>query len=129
MKTLQKSSTRQIANKHPILAIYLRSCNINMRNEKRDIDELADRIKKLDKSNNTDEKKTNDGIIAGARIGTRLVVDFLSAILIGAAMGYFLDETLNTKPFLFIFLLLAGAGAGFLNIYRFLKSLEEKKEK
>lgn len=48
------------------------------------------------------------------RAGTELV----AGVLVGGAMGYFLDRQLGTKPWLMVILLIMGMAAGFRNLYR-----------
>jgi ATP synthase protein I len=50
------------------------------------------------------------------------------SIAIGVAAGYYLDQWLDTAPWLTIFLLLCGVAAGFKRIYQALKSLEREQE-
>ncbi|MEA1923829.1 MAG: AtpZ/AtpI family protein [Pseudomonadota bacterium] len=50
------------------------------------------------------------------------------SIAIGVAAGYYLDQWLDTSPWLTIFLLLCGVAAGFKRIYQALKSLEREQE-
>ena len=51
---------------------------------------------------------------AGFRIATELV----ACVLVGAGLGWWLDKTLGTTPWLMILLLLLGAGAGLRNAWR-----------
>ena len=43
---------------------------------------------------------------------------FVLAIVIGAAIGYFLDSWLGTTPWLFFLFFFLGLAAGILNVYR-----------
>lgn len=91
-----------------------------------DIKKLEERIDKVKKEHTP--QKTSDGLSlsASARRGLRIVIEFVSGVFVGGAVGYILDITFSTKPFLLIFLLFFGAAAGFLNIYRFVKSEEAR---
>lgn len=40
------------------------------------------------------------------------------AVLLGTALGYWLDSKLHTRPLLIVLGVLLGAAAGFMNIYR-----------
>jgi len=66
------------------------------------------------KTEKTYAKTESSGFSQAFRIGT----DMVSAVLVGTAIGWFLDNWLETKPwFLIIFIFLGGA-AGILNVYR-----------
>lgn len=48
----------------------------------------------------------------------RVSTDFIAAILVGGALGWFLDSVAGTTPFGLIVLLLLGFAAGVLNVMR-----------
>ncbi len=50
--------------------------------------------------------------------GYRLASEFVAGVLVGGAVGYGLDRLFNTLPVFLIILLLAGFGAGILNMSR-----------
>lgn len=54
------------------------------------------------------------GMGAGFHVATELVV----AILVAVAIGWFLDDWLDTKPLFLVILFFFGAAAGALNVYR-----------
>lgn len=55
---------------------------------------------------------------------SRLLVDLISGLIVGAFLGYYLDKALGTLPFvLFLFVVLGTAG-GFYNFYKHLKKTE-----
>ena len=51
-------------------------------------------------------------------IGFRAGVEVVSALVVGAAMGFGLDRWLGTFPWLFLVFFVVGGAAGVLNIYR-----------
>ena len=59
-------------------------------------------------------KAEMSGYSMAIRIGTELV----AALIVGLAIGYFLDEWLGTKPWFLVAFFFLGAGAGVLNVYR-----------
>ena len=61
-----------------------------------------------------------------SRIGLRICADLLSAVVVGAALGYVLDEVIGTKPWCLIVFLIFGGAAGVLNVYRLAKQEENK---
>ncbi|MGA1861817.1 AtpZ/AtpI family protein [Deferribacter thermophilus] len=48
-------------------------------------------------------------------------ISVVAAILIGTAMGLYLDKVFNTKPYLTIVFMILGIVAGFKNILYFIK--------
>lgn len=56
----------------------------------------------------------NNGMAYGLKIGS----EFVSAILVGSAIGWVLDKWLGTTPFGLIVFLILGFAAGVLNVMR-----------
>jgi ATP synthase protein I len=48
-------------------------------------------------------------------------ISFVTAIVIGTFMGYFLDKYFDTKPYLTLIFMILGVAAGFKNMIYFLK--------
>ena len=94
-----------------------------------DLLKLQERIEKVQKQVKKSEfSNLNESEFArSSRIGFRIGAELLSGVLAGAAIGYFLDSWLETKPVLLVAFLFFGGAAGILNVYRFAKS-EEKKQ-
>ncbi len=55
---------------------------------------------------------------SGAAAAMRVATDLVAALVVGGFLGYWLDEWLDTRPWLMIVFLILGFAAGFLNIYR-----------
>jgi ATP synthase protein I len=55
---------------------------------------------------------------SGASLAMRAGSEFVSAILVGAAIGWGLDRLLGTSPLLLIVLFFVGVAAGVLNVIR-----------
>lgn len=51
-------------------------------------------------------------------IGFRAGVEVVSALVVGLAIGFFLDRWLGTWPWLFLVFFVLGSVAGVLNVYR-----------
>ena len=96
-------------------------------NNKSKIDNLKKRINNLDKTENIKNSrlKNKKGVSFGFRIGVELV----SAIAVGTIIGIFVDKYLGSKPFGLIIFFILGAFAGFLNIYRVMRRIEENVSK
>jgi ATP synthase protein I len=100
-------------------------------NEGRKAEEDADlqaRLSKLSNAlaehRNPDESETmNTPVLSGqslgaANLGLRVLVEFISAIAVGALIGWQIDSWLHTGPLFLIAFLFLGLAAGMLNIYR-----------
>jgi ATP synthase protein I len=85
-------------------------------------DEQPPSLEQLDQSIREAKKRTSgeDGSkeASGASQAARVGVELGAGVLVGAFIGYSLDEWLGTKPLLFFLFLLIGMAAGMLNFYR-----------
>ena len=86
-------------------------------------DELRSMNKRLgrdvsDVAGNSGEKPEKANAKAGFGKAMRLSSEFISAILVGAAIGYGIDWLAGTKPWAMIFFLFLGFIAGVINLLR-----------
>ena len=81
------------------------------------ISELQQKEKALAKS---DKKQTE--FVRASRIGLRIGVELFSAIIVGAGIGYLLDNLFGSKPWM---LMIFGGAAGILNVYRLAQKEDE----
>ena len=51
-------------------------------------------------------------------VGLRVGVEMLSALIVGAALGYWADKWLHTSPLLLIVCVLLGGAGGIANVWR-----------
>jgi ATP synthase protein I len=83
--------------------------------------DLARRIAEA-KRQRAGEQQANPRFVTGEMSGlgraVRLGSEFISAVLIGAAIGYFADQWLGTRPWIMLAMLLVGFAAGVLNVTR-----------
>ncbi len=95
---------------------------------------IPDDIKELDKRINglkakeavfRKHKKETEFSYA-SKTGFRVGSELLSGVLVGTAIGYFLDTLFDTKPWLMVVFLFLGGAAGILNVYRFVQNEAEK---
>lgn len=56
--------------------------------------------------------------LGASNLGFRVLVEFISAIVVGALIGWQFDKWLHTGPILLILFLVLGMTAGMVNIYR-----------
>ena len=94
-----------------------------------DIKQMDERIRKVKaKEQRTREEKTESQFAHAAKVGFRIGAELISGVIVGAGIGYLLDILFGTRPLLLIIFLFLGGVAGFLNVYRFVKSMEKEQE-
>lgn len=54
----------------------------------------------------------------GLAFAMRIGVEIVAALIVGVAIGYFLDQWLGTKPWFLLVFFVLGAAAGFMNVFR-----------
>jgi ATP synthase protein I len=86
-----------------------------------DLSERRDRLnRKLDGQRKAEEaeraaKKSDN---SGSAQAMKLSSEFISAVVVGGGLGWFVDQWFGTKPFGLIVFLLIGFAAGVLNVMR-----------
>ena len=93
----------------------------------KDPDDFKTRLKiakdKLKKHSNNLNNDENGSFMGSAfKLGTELV----SAVLVGTIIGFILDTSFDTKPWLMIFFFFLGSAAGILNVIKVAKKMQEK---
>ena len=58
--------------------------------------------------------------LSGLGAAYRIGIEFISRILVGLLLGYAIDHVLDTQPWGLVVMVLLGASAGLLNIFRLL---------
>ena len=85
---------------------------------------LSDKIsEKLNTNKISNEKKNNLKNKSGYGLGIKISLDLLSSAVVGTLIGIGLDKIFLTKPIFFIIFLLLGFIAGFFNLYKSVKNL------
>lgn len=94
-----------------------------------DLKKLDERISALKNryENEETDKKAED--VSQVFIGLRLGTEFASGTIIGAAIGYILDELFDFQFIMLLIFIILGGFAGLLNAYRYMKSLDKKEDK
>jgi len=94
-----------------------------------DIKQMDERIRKLKaKEQRAQQDKPESRFAYAAKVGFRIGAELISGVIVGAGIGYLLDSWFDTQPLLLIIFLFLGGIAGFLNVYRFVKSTEKEQE-
>ena len=92
----------------------------------KDLKEISTRLeiaKKNIKKNEIEKSGTNAASLGKAlKIGTELV----AAVVVGATLGFILDNWFDTKPLLTICFFIMGVAAGILNVFRSAKKMHTK---
>ena len=100
-----------------------------MKKMPQDVKQINNRIKKLKSFEDKVQKDmTETKFVYAYQIGTRIGTELVSGVLVGAGLGYLLDKVFNSSPVMLIIFLILGGAAGFLNVYRFVKKEEARKE-
>lgn len=78
------------------------------------LDDLSSTLEQraIDEEKNARKPSDTKGMGLGLKLGS----EFLSAVLVGAAIGWFIDSFLNTTPFGLIVFLMLGFAAGVKNV-------------
>jgi len=82
----------------------------------------------VSKEKQAQQDKPESRFAYAAKVGFRIGAELISGVIIGAGIGYLLDNWFGTRPLLLIIFLFLGSIAGFLNVYRFVKSTEKEQE-
>lgn len=56
----------------------------------------------------------------------RIGVELVSALLVGAGIGWLLDRWWGTEPFLLLIFFFLGAAAGLLNVFRAAREMQKQ---
>ncbi len=93
-------------------------------NKKNKVENIKKRIESFEQktSYSKNPQKNKSGISFGFRLG----VEIVAALIVGVSIGIIVDKYMNTKPFGLIIFFILGALAGFLNIYRVMRRLENQ---
>ena len=99
-----------------------------MKRKPEDIEQLEQKILQLkrDKALAKRDRDETD-ITRVSRIGFRIGAELLSAVIVGAAIGYLLDKLFATAPWLMVIFLFFGGAAGIFNVYRLAQKESEEK--
>ena len=70
------------------------------------------------KQRHTRPVRSDSGRNGAMARGLKISAELIGGVVVGAGIGWFLDRSLNTFPWLFIVFFLLGSAAGMLNIVR-----------
>ena len=76
---------------------------------------------KISKKNLYNDKKTPSSIGTAFKLSTELV----SAVAVGTIIGFILDKTFGTKPWLILIFFFVGVIAGIVNVFKSAKNMQK----
>ncbi|MDE3036900.1 MAG: AtpZ/AtpI family protein [Pseudomonadota bacterium] len=84
------------------------------------LESLQKKIDQAKRHSSEENKPRSRGAADSTNVGQgmRFVVELASGLVVGAAVGYFIDRWLHTFPWFFIVCFFLGAAAGFRNLLR-----------
>ena len=90
------------------------------------MNKLDNKIKSLEKKiNDFDQrKKDNSANNKKAGFGFKISIEIVAALIVGVGIGLIVDNYFNSKPFGLIIFFILGALAGFFNVYRVMRQIE-----
>ena len=91
-----------------------------------DIQDLADRIEKLKNKHKKKEKKAkNSGKSMYVNV-LQISIEMISPLIIASCIGYMLDKTFDTLPFMMLIMVVFGIATGVLNGYRYAMKIDKE---
>jgi ATP synthase protein I len=83
-----------------------------------DLGEFSDRLRRA-KGHNEPPPGSQSGVNSrGLGMAFRMATEMVAALLVGGAIGWFLDRWWGTRPWLLLVFLALGMAAGILNVFR-----------
>ena len=73
-------------------------------------------------------KKKSSNKDTNITYGIKISVDLVATIIVSIMIGLGIDKLFDTRPIFFLTFIILGILAGFMNLYRNLKIIEEKKK-
>lgn len=86
------------------------------------LEDLDERLRKARSAQEQPDSHSRSGPIGQA---LRLATEMAAALVVGAVIGWFLDEWLGTRPWLLLLFLALGMAAGTMNAYRVALRLQD----
>ena len=77
--------------------------------------------KKVSKQNYTEKKQNSSSIGTAFKLST----DLVSAVAVGTIIGFILDKTFGTKPWLILIFFFVGVVAGIMNVIKSAKKMQK----
>ena len=90
-------------------------------------EDVAARLAKADAERDAEHMRQESRRAAGTAqsLGFRIAIELLAALIVGGAMGYFLDRWLKTAPIFLVVMLVLGFAAGLMSVFRAMQGLDQ----
>jgi ATP synthase protein I len=108
-----------------------RSNGLNMPTKDREnppsLEDVEARLAAVRAQQDQEREKSENRRAAGMAqgVGFKIATELVASVFVGAGLGYFLDQWLNTKPLFLVLMIFLGFGAALMNIFRIVKGLDQ----
>ncbi len=91
------------------------------------LDDVGARLKAMQaaQAETKQTEQTREESAQGVGVGFRIGIELIAGVLVGAGLGWFIDDKLGTKPIFMLALIAVGFAASVLSVIRVLKNLDE----
>ena len=90
------------------------------------IKEITTRLEIAKKNIKHTHKNSQGSNAASLGKALKISTELVAAVVVGSAIGFLLDNWLDTKPLLIICFFFIGVAAGILNVFRSAKRMQKK---
>ncbi len=94
-------------------------------NEKKKLNELKEKIELFEAKENKGKINNRESNI---KVGFKISTEIVAALVVGVVIGIIVDNYFGTRPFGLIIFFILGAFAGFLNVYRVMRQIENHRK-
>ena len=92
----------------------------------KDLKEISTRLKIAKKNINKNKDKSAGVNAASFGKALKISTELVASVVVGATIGFLLDNWFDTKPLLIICFFFMGVAAGILNVFRSAKKMHKK---
>lgn len=91
------------------------------------LEDVAARLKAMQSAaaRSKASEREQEGSAQGVGVGFRIGIELVAGVLVGAGLGWFIDDKLGTKPTFMLALIAVGFAASVLSVIRILKNLDQ----
>ena len=82
-------------------------------------------VHRAEKDKEREKSDQRRAVGAAHGVGFKIAAELVASVLVGAGLGFGLDQWLNTKPLFMVVMILLGFAAALMNIFRIMKGLDQ----